>query len=765
MPRTTSLISGFALAALLIALASHTARADEDVAKAAAEAQKQLPDIQKMLAGGTDNQKRLRIDKFEAGDQIVKVVGVYLDAPPAKADDPVPFDQVTDELFKSLRERLKEPNLKFDSKGIERLAQDKHPHVVLQVAANAAGASNPLADQVRLEGSRFNATGELVLTGTRGKDDAVGTWLTAAIPTALAKNKAVRMKDEKPLVIDEVKPVEWKLSAAGVQKALASSADVAVRRLRADRAMFSYEVAKSDDTVRVSGLRYVVSGIRLGEDKLDVIAVQDMCRALWPEALAGANQVPVTVDFGAGITEPTAKLQAAVAGHTALDGVRVDPGAEFGSTGELELVGIQPGLAPDGRKELAAVYQEVLNGLAARGDAAAERYKRLAAGPVSAQKMKVVATPKLLTELRDWTAGTMDDARLARLYFAADSGLRIQVRTVTKDDGDKIAAQFRAAVTAYLPVTAGEPSKYPDPATEPSLFQASLTAQLRKDMAADQKKWNGVLIERGYFDALGRYTIRGVVDAAEQNDGLAALLDKIRADSTPQYSDFFTPAPTKPALDVIPMNELLDRVKRATPAYPAFDGVRVESARYDANVNLIFDAHIVGQPDREAAPLLGRLIRDDPKYRRRAPADKQALLVRTAGPGYADDQVAEFSLAYGAKLMAKADASREDRAKAREWLDVATLHYPNEAAVWFLDAYYNLAIVKDEVLARRDLFRVIDIEGVIAFNGPAQRKRRYEAARDLQGPIRNDLEALWLECFREVRDGAKPLTLAQAGKK
>jgi hypothetical protein len=207
------------------------------------------------------------------------------------------------------------------------------------------------------------------------------------------------------------------------------------------------------------------------------------------------------------------------------------------------------------------------------------------------------------------------------------------------------------------------------------------------------------------------------------------------------------------------MRELLDRVKRVTPAYPAFDGIRIESARYDADSNLIFEAHVVGEPDRDAGPLLARLIRDNPKYRRRAPADRQVLLARLDGPPYSDDQVGDFSTALGAKLLGKADASKEDRAKAKEWLEVATLHYPNEAAVWFLSAYYNFAVAKDDELARRDLYRVIGLEGPLAFNGPAQRKRRYDTARDLQGAVRNDLEALWLECFREVKDGARPLTL------
>jgi hypothetical protein len=373
--------------------------------------------------------------------------------------------------------------------------------------------------------------------------------------------------------------------------------------------------------------------------------------------------------------------------------------------------------------------------------------------------MRLVATPKLLADLRAWAAAGIDDVNVARLYFADDSGLRLRIRTAAKADGDRVVAKFKELVPAYLPIDPEATTKYPDPVAEATLYPVSLTARLRKDVAGDQKKWNGVLIERGYFDAGGHYTIRGVVDSAGQNDGLAALLDTIAAENPPQYADYFTPKPTKPALAVIPMSELLERVKRVTPAYPVFDGIRIESARYDAAGNLVFEGHIVGRPDSAAAPFLAKLIRDNTKYARRAPADKQVMIGRGDGPGYSDDQVGDFSTALGAKLLTKAHASKEDLAKAKDWLDVAVLHYPNEAAVWFLSAYYNFAIAKDKELVGRDLYRVIDLEGSLAFNGPSQRKRRYEAARDLQGAVRTDLEALWLQCFREVKDGAKPIVL------
>jgi hypothetical protein len=272
-----------------------------------------------------------------------------------------------------------------------------------------------------------------------------------------------------------------------------------------------------------------------------------------------------------------------------------------------------------------------------------------------------------------------------------------------------------------------------------------------------------------------------VVDRKEQNAELLKLLGQLKGEE--KWKRYFRDAdgqeqPVKaPDLAVVSMSEMVARVQRVMPAYSDFDGVRVESAFYDENLHLTFKARAVGRVTPDVVGKLADLLVRDPKYTRRVvkpepPADKPGLrlppkvrIMPIAGPPYPDDQVANFSLAYGAKLMGKSNASKEDRAKAKEWLDVAMLHYPNESAVWFLSAYYHFTN-KDEnaadrtELVKRDLYRMIEVEGPLAFNGPAQRKRRYEAAKDFQGESRNELEALWLECFREVKDGAKPITLA-----
>src|SRR5262245_12177143 len=443
------------LAAALFALASVTSSAQDKTA-AAEEAEKQRADIQKQLSEGTDIQKRFRVDKFEDADGQVKITGVFLDTPATQADQKVAFDVLQDEVGELIRKRLKAPGLKFEWKtGITRVEDTKHPHVILQNAANAAGAKGEAgADQFKFDGSHFGADGKLVISGIRGKDEALAKWLSAAIATHLEKHPAVRTVGGKPVVVDQVKPVEWKLSAGEIQKVLAASPKSAIRRLRADRAYFAYENEKPDGTGKVTGLRCVVSGVRLGEDDIDLIGLQESCSKQWPEVLAGPNRVRITVDFGPSLVEPFAQLQAAIATKPALDGVRVDSGGEFSEKGELMLAGIQPGLTAEGLKELTAVYQSVLKDLIDKGDAAAQRYKRLSTSPVSTQKTKLVQTGWMLMELREWAAGNLDDVRMPRLYFDAKGGLTLQCQTVTKADAEKVDAKFKELTKQYLPEAA-----------------------------------------------------------------------------------------------------------------------------------------------------------------------------------------------------------------------------------------------------------------------------------------------------------------------
>ncbi len=765
-----------ALAVLLLTLAATTSPA-QDVARQA-EAMRQ--GFQKKLAGGTVFQKRLRLDSFADAKGAIKVVGVFLESPPAKADDPVPFDQVTEEVAKWVTDALKMPRLKLDWSGVVRIPPEQQPHVILQLALIARGG--PIADQIAFTNSSFASGGGLSVGGVRAEGDATFKWLsTNSLAPQLRKHPAATSRDGTVAVGFNLHPVPWKADRASIQKLLAAAGKLtgtpeekealALRRLLVGRAYFTYQTAKDS-----AALRFKIEGVRVGEAEVKVDRVQDMIAPL-VSATVGR---PVPGDYaglvGNVIEEPVAALRGAVVKHPALDGVRIDPGFTFGPAGELLPAGLQPGLTAEGLKELQAVVSESF-ATHGTGKPQAAQYTLVAKQPVSAQAMTALRINKVMADLREWVIRTKDDLKIERLYFPTDlaalrrkyqvdaDGLVLVYHPSSAADVKDVENEFRRLMKAEIPdgipATPGGSAKTvapPDPRDREPLLP-SLTAFLRKALASDQKKFNGVVIERGYFDEKGRYVLVGVLDRSEQKVELGKLLTRL--EGMPKWEEYFRIQPTRLAFAVIPMAQMLARVTRVTPAYPVFDGIRIDSANYDGTGNLVFGAHVVGELDRDAAPQLARLLADHPLYRRRAPAGKRVVIERTSGSPYSDDQLANFSLALGGKLLSKAHASKEDDAKAREWLDMAMLHHPYESGVWFLDAYYNFAVAKDEELARRDLYRVIDAEGTLAFNGPAQRRRRYDAAKDLQGPTRIKLENFWLICFAEVKDGAKPMTLGK----
>ena len=72
-----------------------------------------------------------------------------------------------------------------------------------------------------------------------------------------------------------------------------------------------------------------------------------------------------------------------------------------------------------------------------------------------------------------------------------------------------------------------------------------------------------------------------------------------------------------------------------------------------------------------------------------------------------------------------------------------------------MSAYFH-HLKGDKELVRRDLFRMIAIEGDL---DSLLRKRRFAAAKDLQGPKRDALEKLEQQCWEEAKKGVKPITL------
>ncbi len=414
-------------------------------------------------------------------------------------------------------------------------------------------------------------------------------------------------------------------------------------------------------------------------------------------------------------------------------------------------------------------------------------------------KLQRVRVRELHADLRKWVTENLDDVRLSRLYFDEKGGLTLTCdapdpavkAVVEKELNDRAAKLVPAAEPPATPkdgkdakgekepnaantrlatypvaarLAADDTPAPPKPDVKFTKFPGGLTKFLQQQVADPKNtQWDAVLIERGFFNEKNEYTVRGVVNNELQKKQLGEYLDELAKD--PMWADYFKPNPRGPLeLEVIPMGKLVERVRRVTPAYPIFDGIRVNGAKYvfekdsrgNSGQTLVFVAHLVGRTDRDAPATLRSLIAEDTKFfGRRLPAGRPIRFEEDPDGVPSNDQVGEFSIGYGATALSKGELK-----KAKEWLDVALLHYPQESAVWFLDAYYNHLLGDDE-LTRRDLYRIIDIEGRLAFDGPIQRKRRYLAAKDLQGERRDELEKMWLECWKEVKDGAQPMKFAE----
>jgi hypothetical protein len=777
-----------------------------------------LAKIKELLAANPVG-ARFRVDGFSltADDKAIKVSGVML-VPGANDEERAnAAKQTRNKVIEAVQKAAnaeKFEEFDFDSAigtgSVKEVRGERLPNLLLQKAANKAGEKTPAADEIKLSDARFNASGHLVLIGVGGSNPETEKWLAGAIPTVLAENAAAIGPNGKPVdangkswvVTDKVeifnKTLGWPVSAAAVQKALIRKNTPALARLRVDRVYFVSAPDKVDEA-NPTGVSwaYALSGIVIGTDPPDAKAIAGVCdevfKAGFGEAMKTGDLEGLTkADFR--VLDPGPKFQKAVAGIPALDGVRVDDRTEFGEDGRLVLTGLQPGLDEKGLKELTATVLKVLNGLATGSDGNA-LYRRLAVHGVSEQKMERIKIRDLHAGLRKWVADKLDDVRLTRLYFNEDGRLTLICDSPPggegKQDIEKVAEELKAQQATYKfpPPPKGTAVSAIQPGTQepivkpgPEPFKGSLTKHLQK-MVTDPEKpqWAAVLIERGFFDEANQYTVRGVADTEEQKKQLAKYIESLKSD--PDWSAYFKVPAATPELEVIPMAELVARVQRVTPAYPLFDGVRITGAKYGiikddksgfaSGLNLIFTAHIVGDPKLyECRVMLADLISKHPNYSRRLAKSSNDRFPRlriesVPMPSVPEShQLANFTNGFGALNLARAEGSTfVERwyylARAKEWINAGVLHDPDQASIWFLNAYFHF-ITGDEELTRRDLYRTIEIENPLAFNGGDQRRRRYEVAKDLQGEKRDELEKLWLKCWKEIKDGAKPMTMVPA---
>lgn len=713
---------------------------------------------------------RARVDSFALSGNAITVAGVLL--VPGAADED--FAAVEKELRAKVVAAAQQiagakDFQEFDLTGMKAVRGEKLPHLQLQYAANAAGATDPAVDQLMLTDATFDAKGRLVLTGRRGTSSRTIEWLNANTAKVLAQNSAVLGPDGKPtpVVFDLREPEKgfaWPLVPAELQKSFAKQPGLA--RLRVDRAYLAASPAKLGES-NPSGMNwtYVLAGVAIGTQpvpkaELDRITKQIVPQAFaaakWPAIKSGDLEQLTVADVR--MPDPAAKLQAAIALQPALDGVRLDARTEFDSEGKLALAGLQPGLDAKGAELLTAKVRDVLAALALAQDGNA-RYQKLTDRGVSLAKLDRIKVRELHADLKRFAAEQLDETRLARLFYDEAGKLTLTCDTPELAHRTTVAAELKTRAEKL-----GVPGE-PVVTASAAPLARSITAHLQERITDPKTpKWDAVLVERGYFDERNRFVLRGVVNSEHQKRELAELLAVLAQEK--EWAGYFAAAPAaEPDVAVIPVEKLVERAARVMPGHTQFDGIRITGARYafekDAKgipgQTLVFVAHLAGRPDAKVPAALQAMIAEDAKgFARRLPKGRMLRIEQDPRQAAANKELNDFSIGYGAEALAKNELD-----KANGWLEIGRLHYPADSTVWYLSAYYH-HLRGDEELTRRDLYRTIEVENRLDFNGRVARNRRYEAAKALQGEKRDELEKLWLKCWKEVKDGTQlPLKFAK----
>jgi hypothetical protein len=717
-----------------------------------------LAKVQEKLAADAIG-SRVRVDRVELEKGTIVVAGVIL-VPGATDEDFTEMEKSIHAMLVAVLQEVADarPFQGFDFAKMKSLRGDKLPHLELQRAANVAGKHNHAADQLMLADAKFNAKGKLVITGRRGPDAKTMQWLQTTTKDAKLENVVFDLTPP-------AKDVAWPITPAELQSRFAKAG---TPWLRVDRAYLAATSTKADDT-NPTGVAwtYVLAGIALGtapvaKDDVDRITRKIIPAAFadakWPEIDSGNLQQLFIADVR--VPDPATRLQAAIANTPALDGVRIDQPSSFDGDGKLVLAGVH-GLHAKGEEILSGKVRDVLIELASGPDSN-KLYAKLAERGLSVARLEKVKVRELHAALRNFAAKQLDETRLGRLYYDANGTLTLDCDTPHAANSKLAMEELKALAAKHRVPFAADPKREPAVQPSPAGIEKSLVAHLQAEIAKNPK-WHAVLIERGYFNDKDQFILRGVADSEMQKQELAKLLASLAKDD-PWASYFTLAAAPTPELAVIPIDKLVDRVQRVMPAYAAFDGIRITAAKYvlekgtqgSVAQTLVFTAHVVGRTNENAPTALEALIKEDAKhFARRLPKGRAIRFEEDAKQPNANKQLAEFSVGFAADALARGQME-----KAKEWLDVGLLHYPADSAIWFLSAYYN-HLRGDEELARRDLFRTIAIESKLDFNGRVARDRRYTAAKDIQGEKRDELEKLWLQCWKESKDGIPAMKFAK----
>ncbi len=751
------------LTVLVAVLAVHTTASGQEAEKAKKAALQQkcydTPEKNSPL-------HRLRIDGYTVKDNKVNIKGVFLhggfgEIAKEKKDLNTALIPIVEGVFgKGYLPLTEKEFIKF-------IEPKDLPHVRLQAQANAEKR-----DEILVEPVTFDGVGKAVLTAQVGSA-ADKEWLTKAWQIESDKKLAPDPTDPtEPIIklspvqtkIDEVK---WKLGRVSLQEKLAASKGN-LTHVRIERVWYEWN-QKPGDQLEVLG---VMSGICL-DPAPPPGELNNLLTELWSES--------ARVDKGALNPDPRAiagesvvderklvkHLRTGIAKAQALDGVRIDRGMSFDADGQLLLAGSKPN--PDKRfaDELATAVKEIAEVAGIDRDRKAPAFSRATAGRVSAANMVVIRTDELLAKLRDWAAEEVDDVLLRRLYFNPDPDGELKLTLVGRigeagDVGEQILKKFLSISPEYF-LDKNDPARGAL-TRELKPFTAGLTAYLMDVVQADQTKWAGTLIERGYFTYTptgAHYSIRGLVDNKKQQAEMVQLIN-IEKTKARWLSEYFEAEPGPVTLEEMPLAPMLSRLQVVCPGYDEFDHLEVTKVEQQPKAVLVLHADAYDPTGNESAEKqASSLLKRHQKWQRRA---KGGVKIKTNQRANVSAESRWLRPYLGAEMLAKEKLPRA----LLERLS-AIRHIPDSSGTWYLSALYHSYIgeaKETQELVLRDLYRVIKLEKeLVPTYGEFQddaRTFRYALVEKIgPSPERAAVEALEIWLRREMRDGRPQIQLEQ----
>lgn len=672
--------------------------------------------------------------------------------------------------------KIPEKDLPYQPDKMVILKQFSNPVVALQ---DLVSRSKKLDDVVFLD-AFFDSDGSLELRGLFGSPEQQ-THVSNLIEFYAKEKGSILIREtgqlHYPWKLQSMlkNPVIWNSRLLNnLQSQLVEhgdQGDMLFRQTRLDRAYFTHSVdsllLNFEGVTCCESFNKTPEAERKRLEKYLNVEWRNIWRQLAPliELPADANASGIKC-----VPQPQIPIQAMVASNLRLDGIRVDLDKEpnFDKEGKLILHGVWGG------DKQAKLLEESIAGISKEMEYLIQR-------GTNWREMRLWDVEQDRNNLRVWAAQNLDETWIERLFFDEGGRLAVKGFTASEEARSKIEVKLRELMSNN-PVLGGSSSLRGDlgdsqladdeqQVRKPSsrLINVDIKkvntpkiVQIRSRIAPGEHTslppdptYDGIKIDRCYYDAHGTFVITGLLDQPIQERFLKAVIEELALTSEWQQH-----LPRDWRLDmesfkVMPLKPMLDRLRRIMPALELFDGIVVERAYHDAGDRLVLACSTVGNPDTiEASRLMEKLLNTHPEWKRRVSTG--ALIISTRSlprdeawayqtVSRAISNISKFMLnaqksesgtdqsgrSHSASCQNEAPRLGADLDATIALLDSAILHNPKDATAWFVRAMCHLA-VNDEELAERDAFRVLAIERSIYYDQRSHLRR----LERLQGNLR-----------------------------